>query len=346
MQIVVLAGGNSTERDISIISGSGITRALRAKGHRAVLLDVCSGAGVSPADPFPEVYDVDQSALAIRGQDEEVRRRAADPHADFVADGVIGICRKADFVFLALHGANGEDGRLQAMLDLMRIRYTGSGYLGCAVSMDKNLTKETLRAGGVCVPRGFSLDRSTRGRAEEMRRTSGIGFPLVVKVNHGGSSVGVYIVREEAAYAEAVEEAFALEDTILVEEYIAGREFSVGVIDGRALPVIEIAPKEGFYDYKNKYTAGATVETCPAMIPDMWAAGMKASAEAGFRLLQLSAYARFDFIVTKNGEAYCLEANPLPGMTPTSLLPQEAAAEGVSFPDLCELLIEVSRKKY
>ena len=157
--------------------------------------------------------------------------------------------------------------------------------------------------------------------------------------------MGVYITRDQAEYSEAVENAFALEDQIVVERYIHGREFSVGLINGKALPVIEIAPKEGFYDYKNKYTPGSTVETCPAELSEALTAKMQRYAEAGYRLLRLEGYGRLDFLMEADGSMYCLEANTLPGMTPTSLLPQEAAADGMDFPALCEELIRISLER-
>ena len=340
MKIAVLAGGNSTEREISIVSGTEVCRALRKKGHLAVLVDVCTGAG---ADGFPKEYDPDAAAAKIRALDDAVARNREEGGA-FFGDGVLSLCREADFVFLALHGANGEDGRIQAVMELMGIPYTGSGPLGSAIAMDKDLTKQILTHGGVPTPPWVRITKEEWEENGKHARDGWFpyGLPAVVKVNNGGSSVGVYIVHNEAECEEALRQAFALEDVVLTEKYIPGREFSVGIIEGRALPVIEIAPKEGFYDYKNKYTAGATVETCPADLPEEESALMQRYAEQGFRLLRLCGYGRLDFIKTEEGEVFILEANTLPGMTPISLLPQEAAAEGMAFPELCETLIRAS----
>ncbi len=336
MKIVVLAGGNSTERDISIISGTEVCRALRRRGHAAVLVDVYTGAG---AKDFPAVYDPDLAAEEIRSFNGQIAAWTREGKS-FFGDGVLDLCGRADVVFLALHGANGEDGRIQAAFDLLGIPYTGSGPLGSAIAMDKALTKQILLQGGIPTAPWV---RFAREEWEDSAADSlPFDYPVVVKVNNGGSSVGVYIARSKEACIEAVRKAFALEPVIVIEEYIQGREFSVGVVAGRALPVIEIAPKQGFYDYKNKYTAGSTIETCPADIPDTQAEAMQACAEKGFRLLHLSGYGRLDFIMEKEGGIFCLEANTLPGMTPTSLLPQEAAAEGMDFPSLCERLIEAS----
>ena len=166
-----------------------------------------------------------------------------------------------------------------------------------------------------------------------------VPFPCIVKACCGGSSVGVCIARNEAEYDAAKEEAFRYDDEVVIEQYIEGREFSVGVMSGKALPVIEIAPKVGFYDYKNKYQAGSTVETCPAELPQEKTTELQRTAEKVFQALRLKNYARMDFRMNQAGEIFCLEANTLPGMTPTSLLPQEAAAIGINFEQLCEKIL-------
>lgn len=171
-------------------------------------------------------------------------------------------------------------------------------------------------------------------------------LPCVVKPCCGGSSIGVTIVRDAAEFKKALDEAFHWEDELVIEEYVKGREFSVGVIEGKALPVIEIAPIQGFYDYKNKYKAGSAVETCPADLPEEVAKEMQKHAVAVCRELGLDSYARMDFLLNENNEMFCLEANTLPGMTATSLLPQEAAVIGIKYEDLCERLIQISQEKY
>ncbi len=345
MKIVVLCGGVSTEREISIVSGTLVCGALRSKGHNAILLDVFFGEeNPNLMDAFPDDYDVDAAAEKIRSMSPLIPGALANRNRTFFGANVVTLCKMADIVFLALHGEDGENGRVQAAFDLRRIRYTGSGYLGSALSMDKGITKVILSAAGVPTPEGVILNNGGEGFAEP--RDLGMEFPLVVKVCCGGSSVGVYMVRSEEEYERALESAFKLEDTVIVEHYIAGREFSVGVIEGEALPIIEIAPIEGFYDYRNKYTAGATIETCPAELSGEETRRMKKYAEMGYRALRIEGYGRLDFIMTKDGDIYCLEANTLPGMTPTSLMPQEAASLGVDYATLCEKLVQVSMKKY
>jgi D-alanine-D-alanine ligase len=204
--------------------------------------------------------------------------------------------------------------------------------------MDKAISKELFRQNGIPTPEGIHLKKGE----EDLRC---VPLPLVVKCCNGGSSVGTVIVQKEEDYEAAKKEAFRYDDEIIIEQYIKGREFSVGVIDGKALPVIEIAPITGFYDYKNKYQAGSAIETCPAELPDDKTSEMQHYAESVFKALRLKNYARMDFMLAENGDMYCLEANTLPGMTPTSLLPQEANAIGISYGDLCELLIEISLRE-
>ena len=238
-------------------------------------------------------------------------------------------------VFMALHGAEGENGKIQAYFDLMGIRYTGTTHVSSAIAMDKSIAKELFRQNGIPTPEGIHLKKQ-----ECDPKT--VPFPLVVKCCNGGSSVGTFIVEKEEDYEAAKAEAFRYDEEIIIEQYIKGREFSVGVIDGKALPIIEIAPLTGFYDYKNKYQAGSTVETCPAELSETLTKRMQGYAEDVFKALRLRNYARMDFMLAKDGSMYCLEANTLPGMTPTSLLPQEAQASGVSYGELCEWLIEIS----
>ncbi len=335
MKVVVLAGGISSERDVSLSSGSMIYRALRKRGHRAVLLDVYLGYEGEPEDVFEK--DVDWAAhigqISEQNPDiEAVKALRKDGGRSFFGPGVLEICRNADVVFMALHGSNGEDGKIQACFELMGIAYTGTDFVSSAMAMDKGITKDIFAAYGIPTPAGIRLQK---GEQEAER----VPFPCIVKACCGGSSVGVGIAYNEAEYARAKEEAFCYDREAIVEEYIEGREFSVGVMDGKALPVIEIAPKQGFYDYRNKYQAGSTVETCPADLPADKTAEIQQIAEKVFVVLRMKSYARMDFRMSREGKLYCLEANTLPGMTPTSLLPQEAAAVGISFEDLCEKII-------
>lgn len=343
MKIVVLAGGTSTERDVSIVSGTGICNGLRTKGHQAILVDVfCGAETVDWADPFPREYDVEAASAYIKSFNPHIEQ-LKKMRKDFFGPNVLELCKKADFVFLGLHGANGEDGRIQAAFDLMGIKYTGTGYLSSAMAMDKGVTKWMFQMKGVPVPGGVTMKRHTR---KEDLAELGLAFPVVVKTCCGGSSIGVYIVKDQEEYMKALDAAFVYEEEVVVEEFIQGTEYTVAVVDGKAYPLVQIVPCQGFYDYENKYKPGAVKETCPAPISSELTRRLQDYAVQGYRALGLESYARLDFIVTDDEKIYCLEANTLPGMTPTSLIPQEAAVLGMDYPTLCEELIRVSEKKY
>ena len=333
MKVIVLAGGTSTERAVSLVSGSMIYKALKKNGHQAVLLDVYLGYEGDTIDIFERDVDWASNIQAVSEKNpdlEAVKALRPDGDKNFFGPNVLKLCKEADAVFMALHGANGEDGKIQACFELMGIPYTGTDYISSAMAMDKGIAKDIFVAHGIPTPAGFRMKKGMRTLPE---------FPCIVKACCGGSSVGVCIARDKTEFEKALEEAFRYDDEVVVEQYIEGREFSVGVMDGKALPVIEIAPKQGFYDYKNKYQAGSTVETCPAKLDADKTAEMQNIAERVFAALRMKNYARMDFMMSKEGVLYCLEANTLPGMTPTSLLPQEAAAVGISFEQLCEKIL-------
>lgn len=339
MKIVVLAGGISTERDVSLSSGAMIYRALKKRGHQVILLDVYLGYEGEDSDRLfekDEDWAKEISSVSETNPDiEQIKALRTDGDKNFFGPGVIPLCQAADVVFLALHGENGENGKIQACFDLMGITYTGTDYVSSALCMDKELSKEIFTCHGIPTPESFSLKKGERER-------NPASFPCIVKACCGGSSVGVSIAFKQEDYPKALAEAFAYDDRVIVEQYIKGREFSVGVIDGKALPVIEIAPLQGFYDYKNKYQAGSTIETCPAQLSEEKTREMQGYAEKAFQALRLKNYARMDFMMGQEGDVYCLEANTLPGMTPTSLLPQEAAAIGMDFEELCEKILETA----
>lgn len=349
MNIVVLAGGLSTERDVSFVTGNNVTNALRKNGHKVILLDVFMGYSDKEEDLtgiFDRSKEVSAAVTGISSKApdlEAVKKSRKDQSDCFFGPNVIALCRMADIVFMALHGENGENGKIQAAFDLYGIKYTGTGYLSSALAMDKGLSKRLFLANSIPTPTGISMKKEN---CEWNFKNTGLTLPCVVKPCCGGSSIGVSIVHTEEEYQKALEEAFRWEEEIIIEDYIRGREFSVGVIDFEALPVIEIAPIEGFYDYKNKYAAGSAVETCPADLPKSIAKEMQYYAEEVARVLGLNTYSRMDFLLDNKGDIYCLEANTLPGMTPTSLLPQEALAVGMNFEQLCEKLIQISLKKY
>lgn len=353
VKIVVLAGGISTEREVSLVTGKGVCDALRKNGHKAVLLDVFFGyneEGASLECIFEKESLLSDEVCGIDVTDpdiEEVKKLRKGDSSGLLGPNVLNICRMADIVFMALHGADGENGRLQAAFDILGIKYTGSGSFGSSLAMDKFISKKILKDGGIPVPYGFLITKKEiKEGLDGSKMLQDSMFPCVVKPCCGGSSVGVSIAKNREEYMQALDTALKYEDEVLVEEYIKGRELSAGVVDGMAYPVIEIIPKQGFYDYKTKYQPGMADDVCPADINGSLCNNIQEYAKKVYHMLKLEAYARVDFILDANGGIYCLEANTLPGMTPTSLLPQEAGAINISYRELCEKIVKASLEKY
>jgi len=335
MKIVVLAGGLSPERDVSLSSGSLIANALIENGHDVLLVDLYLGI---ESDVHQLGFLNKQSKKRYHYEvpstepDLEKLRKETGNGENLIGKNVIEICKSVDLVFISLHGSIGENGQLQAIFDAFGIRYTGTGYIGSLLAMDKDISKKLMRANQIKTPNWKLYDVENPSSCD----FSEISYPCVVKPCSCGSSAGVTIVENPIQLQEAIDYAKVYENTILIEEKIEGREFSVGILDGVALPVIEIIPKTGFYDYKNKYQSGMTEEVCPANISRTIAQQMQSIALSVHRILRLGFYSRIDFIVSDENDIYCLEANTLPGMTPTSLLPKEAEAMGISYNELCE----------
>ena len=346
MKIVVLSGGFCTERHVGLVSGSGVCRALREKGHQAIFVDMFMGLE-NYSGALENIFDAPDGLLSKAAIEETapdleaVRASRQDKSSSLLGKDVLKVCAMADVVFLAMHGANGEDGRIQATLDLLGVPYTGAGYLSSAIAMDKDLTKR-LVSEYVITPQWRTV-RYTEG--DIARLVSETKLPCVVKPVANGSSVGVSIAHTGAELKKALEECLQFGAQVVLEQYISGREIQVGIIAGKALPSIEIIPKTGFYDYANKYQAGAAEEICPSPIPEDWEMRVRTATETVYRLIGLSVYSRADFIVTPDGTPYFLEINTLPGMTKTSLLPQEAAAVGIGYEELCEKIVEESLKQ-
>lgn len=341
MKIVILAGGTSTERDVSLSSGCQIYKALKPRGHSVILLDIFLGfngdvntAFQSDRDQAADIAPVKETAPDI----EQLKKLRNDDSKSLFGPNVLELCKQADIVFMALHGDSGENGKVQAAFDLFGIKYTGTDALSSAIAMDKSISKQLFRANGINTPESILLTKK-----EDVPEPK---LPCVVKICSGGSSVGVYIANTKEEFDSAIDQAFKYENKVLIEDYIKGREFTDGVIEGVPLPIVQIEPKQGFYDYKNKYQAGSTIETCPAKITKSLEEKIQSTAVKVFNTLGIKTYARVDFMVDENENIFCLEANTLPGMTPTSLIPQEAAVLGKSFADLCEWIIQISLKKY
>lgn len=334
MNIVLLCGGLSPERDVSLSSGALISNALMGNGHSVCMLDLYLGIDVLDGDIsklFKKKEDGVLFEYVVPKKEPNLKDLKKKYGKEKVGRNVLDICKYADIVFLALHGDIGENGELQEIFDGLGIRYTGSSARGSRFAMDKGESKRVFDENGIVNAKYVVLE------GDDV-----VDFPLpsVVKPIDCGSSIGVSIVRRKDEFVESVKEAKRYSKSVLVEEYIEGREFSVGILDGVALPSIEIVPKNGFYDYKNKYQKGAAIEVCPSDLSEEKEKEIRDIALNVHEVLGLGSYSRVDFILSdKDNMFYCLEANTLPGMTPTSLLPQEAKVVGISYEELCERVV-------
>lgn len=327
LEIAVLMGGTSAERDVSLASGIRITKALRERGHRVTAVDTVNGV-LSPAD--------EQRLLSAGGVKTAPPDTKALQRMNAAMQATLKSLPGADVLFLALHGGQGEDGTLQALLDLTGVPYTGSGHLASALAMDKDLAKHLFREAGVPTADWLMAPASV----EQVRDT--LGFPVVVKPSKQGSTVGLSIVKTPDQLAPAIATAFEHDDEVMIERFIPGRELTVGILGDMVLPVGEIISKNEIYDYEAKYTPGMAVEEFPAKLTAEEAAAVQQLAKKAFDALKLAGCARIDFRMSSDGTFYCLEANTLPGMTQTSLIPQAAAAAGITFPELCERIAELA----
>jgi len=324
-------GGASAERDVSLASGLRIVAALRARGHTVTALD--------PATELLSDVELDElRARNVGTEPPSLEALAGLNEGGRLRDDLIAMreIRDADVVFLALHGGQGEDGTIQALLDMAGVRYTGSGHLASALAMDKDLSKVLFRAAGV-----QTADWLMAPQPAALVEQS-LGLPVVVKPSKQGSTVGLSIVRDMVHLSAAVAEAFQYDDEVMIERFIAGRELTVGVLGDDALPVGEIKPLKEIYDYECKYTAGMAIEEFPADLSLSVTNKLQEQSLRAFRALKLSGYARVDFRLDARGECFCLEANTLPGMTVLSLIPQGAAAAGIGFEELCERIVQLA----
>jgi D-alanine-D-alanine ligase len=331
MRVTVLTGGTSAERDVALASAVQVVAALRARGHEVAVVDTARGY-------IPEVEERSALAGAVGKEPPPLSElRVLERGLLLSGLGNVPVVRNADVLFLALHGGRGEDGTIQALLEVIGVPYTGSGRLGSAMAMDKDVSKRLFRLAGVptadwLMTPATSADVSAR-----------LGWPAVVKPSKQGSTVGLSVVKREADFEAAVALARRYDDEIMIERFVPGRELTVGVLEGKTLAVGEIIPRHEIFDYECKYTPGMSEEIFPADLPVAVADDCGRLALLAHHALKLGGYSRVDFRLTPQGEILCLEVNTLPGMTATSLLPQAARAVGIDFPELCDRICRIAR---
>ena len=331
MRVTVLTGGATAERAVAFASASQVVAALRSRNHQVSVIDTAGGLLDERAERELLGGAVGLTPPSVDALAERERRMLSEGLAELDA------LRQADVLFLAVHGGTLEGGTLQAVLDVIGVPYTGSGPLASALAMDKDLSKRLFRATGVPVPAWFMAP------VEPDDVSTALGWPVIVKPSKQGSSVGLTLVRKAQDLGNAVKLAAQYDDEVMAEQFIAGRELTVGVLGDVPLPVGEIVPKHELFDYETKYTPGMSEETFPARIETLLARQLQEYALMAHRALKLSGYSRIDFRVSPEGDIFCLEANSLPGMTRTSLFPQAAQAAGIPFPELCERIARLAR---
>lgn len=343
MNIIVLAGGTSAERNVSLATSKAIARALRESGHIVKVVDPVFGAAQ------PDEDTIFEGRLAI-GQEfptaEELKTYSNRKVIECISSNVFD---NIDIVFLGLHGKFGEDGRIQSLLEMRGVKYTGSGVTSSAMAMDKDISKIMFNHCGIPTAEWLMLTKSNTSDILKVDESIKLktGYPCVVKPNDEGSTVGLSIVQpdvEDIQLGNALDEAFSYSDKVMVERFIEGRELTVAILGEEALPVVEIKPKDGFYDYEHKYTKGMTEYFCPADLPEELANTLREKSLIAHKALGCKAYSRVDFRLNPKGEYYCLEVNTLPGMTELSLVPKAASSVGMNFQQLLNRIIELSLK--
>lgn len=331
MRVTVLTGGTSSERAVALASAVQVVAALRARGHEVAVVDTARGY-------IPEAEEASALAGTIGTEPPPLAElRALERGVLLSGLGNIPVVRKADVLFLALHGGRGEDGTIQGLLEVMGVPYTGSGRLGSAMAMDKDISKRLFRFAGVPTADWIMSPFTAADVGAKL------GWPAVVKPSKEGSTVGLSVVKQESDLDAAVTLARRYDDEVIVERFVPGRELTVGILEGRALVPGEIIPRHEIFDYECKYTPGMSDEIFPADLPAAVAAECERLALLAHHALKLGGYSRVDFRLTPSGEIFCLEVNTLPGMTATSLLPQAARAVGIDFPDLCDRICRIAR---
>jgi len=343
VNIIVLTGGTSAERNVALASGKAISGALKRSGHNVKVVDPVFGENQPDEDTiFQDRPVIGKEFPTVEELNAFSNRKVMECINSSLFDNI-------DIVFLGLHGKFGEDGRIQSLLELRGVNYTGSGVTSSAMAMDKNISKIMFNHYNIPTAKWLMLKKgiSEAVKVDESIKLQ-IGYPAVIKPNDEGSTVGLSIVQpdvEDVQLGKALEDAFAYSDHVMAEEYIDGRELTVAILGDQSLPVVEIKPKSGFYDYVHKYTKGFTDYFCPADLPEKLAIDIREKAMIAHKSLGCSVYSRVDFRLNSRGESYCLEVNTLPGMTELSLVPKAAGASGIQFEELLNRIIELSLNK-
>lgn len=337
MKIAVLMGGTSPERDVSLVSGAAVVKGLRQAGHDVLSIDTARGYQALRGDDIKHLPGIKAQPPSI----EEIRKYSGDLSIEAVKSADL---KDVDVVFLILHGGTGEDGTIQALLDLVGIPYTGSGVLASALAMNKLKAKMIFQAAGIPTPDYLVLEsrRLPDLTAIDSLIKSNFGYPAIVKPVCQGSSVGLSLVKSSAELQQAVEIGFQYDKQLLIEKFIPGREITVAILGDQILPLAECVPESGFYDYEHKYTDGKTKYYCPADLPSDLAKQIGELGLKAFKALDCAGFARIDFRLTNENKAYCLEVNTLPGMTEHSLVPKAARAAGIEFPELVEKICRLA----
>jgi len=333
MRVTVLTGGATAERAVAFAGAAQVVAALRSRGHDVRVVDLATGLLSESAERQWLVLEVGAAPPAVRD--------LAAGEREMLAHGLAGLTelRRADVLFPVLHGGAGEGGMLQAVLEAIGVPYTGSGPLGSALAVDKDLSKRLFRAAGVPVADWIMTPPPLAPRA--VRRA--LGMPVIVKPSKQGSTVGLSLVKRERDLPAAIAEAGRWDDEVMVEAFIPGRELTVGVLGDQALPAGEIIPRHELFDYECKYTPGMSEEVFPARLSARLARRLQALAVTAHRAVKLEGYSRVDFRLAPSGDIFCLEANNLPGLTRTSLFPQAARAAGIDYPEMCERICRLAR---
>ena len=334
MRVLVLVGGTSAERDVSLASGQAVIAALGERGHDVLAIDTACGR---------KLLDTGRPLIpqGIAVAPPGTQKQSSTPN-EVISALSLPETTAIDVVFLALHGGDGEDGHIQALLDMAKAPYTGSGVVASALAMSKHLAKKIFVSEGVPTPDWVCVDSDGKSQPPYDGVVRNLGSPFVVKPNEQGSTVGLTVVKSAEQYGAALAEALRHGPSAIIERYIPGRELTVGVLGEEALPIVEIIPKHGIYDYECKYTSGKSRYVCPAELSAEQTAHLQAIGLKAFRSLGCFGYARADFRMNERGEFYCLEINTLPGMTSTSLVPKAAAAAGISFGELVERICRLA----